>query len=168
MTATVEAEQIVKTVVAKHGTVTLTETESGWEIRAVHSSRRVNGEPAAYTFRVGRCDCREKARAAYDEAMRKGGYATFGARRPLPICPKSACTAPHRREFDHCRNRGHIEKVRALFDDVVKSYERPYAPKRPVQPFPMRRTPRPDKREISDYTDWLAENDPTADNPFAS
>ena len=168
MTAIAVDDMFVEQDFRKLGTVTLTTTPLGWEILGVHKTRTFRGQPAVYRFEVARCDCVEKAQAEYDEKVRKGGYAASCTSRPLLVCaqpPGHSAVKAHKREYAHCDSLGHEEKVRALFEQVAKSYDK--APKLgpDLKPKAVRLTA--NEHERREYLEWLADNAPDADDPYA-
>jgi hypothetical protein len=171
VTAVAEApvtDPIIETVETRYVTATLTTTPASWTITAVSKVR----PGRTYSFTVKRCDCREHAQAAYDEAVRKGGYSMFGARRPRPICPlprNESHGGVKCRDFDHCYNGGHEHRVRSLFDAVVKSY-RPtkVGPDQALRRVAPARRITASKSERDGYLNWLRENDPAATSPYAA
>ena len=176
---------VVDVAEAESGTVTLLRTADGWEIRGVHRTRTVNGKPSVFRLTTTLCDCRtneaSERRQRYHghrtscgrgDVLHTGGscmcFDNYGYR---PLCPKPGGhnTTCHR-THDHCKSGWHAEtaeaKIRAMFAEVVKSYGRPA---RVLVDITDRRRPAttPD-HERREYLAWLADNDPTATNPYAS
>jgi len=169
---------VVQTAECPSGTVTLISTDDGWIIRGVHRTRTFRGKPAVYTFRAARCDCRtdpasprlqrsSNATCRRDDTRHMNGncacYNNYGYRE---LCPeRPGHNGQCHRTKDHCSSLGHVECVQALFAEVVKSYGRPA---RLGVDITDRRRVTAGKDERAEYRAWLAENDPTATDPYAA
>jgi hypothetical protein len=162
----------VETVECKFGKVVLTTTPDGWEILGVHKTRTFKGTPAVYRLTVTRCDCRTNPDSPLRVGVRSSRYhsgSNVGTRELCIKQPEHNSNCHNKR--DHCRSLGHETKLRALFTDAVKSYQRDARQTVNAQLASIAGghggNGRLSDQGRAEYLAWLQENDPTATNPYA-